>query len=475
MTLFVRLALTLGLVVAGAGRAAADCTVDPGGALGLPGGYPTINAALADPACLSAGVINVVCQPAGCTDTNVLINGLSNVTIRALEVPGVNGPAVLIGTGGNPAVVITNSSEIAIEGFSSILGPPFAVWIDASKVNLVGPTVGGVARYLDLTSPGGTAMKVNGDSQVDVTQVGFHASTTGLELTAAGGLGPSVTARAVAFLDNGQAVDMVGPAGGCGPSPATVLNVDGDGGGAWLNYVMRNVNGFRLRGRSSVQLDHTVLASNLYTMAAPGNETLFAVRDASRLEARNALIYDNDAHPGLTGPFAGGFNTGSVLLDHTSCDQSSFIASTVINNAADITFGVGGSGRLVLDHTLVAGNWGKTLSMSSYYVAHGNTCPPLSLTAAAVWGNKLIADPVACLPPPLIVGWNPNPIVSASTPRTIVGYPTVPAPWTDLYLINHLEPFVYALPVGLFLGRPWSVDALHDDVADLDVGYHNPH
>ena len=40
MTLFIRLALTLGLVVAGAGRAAADCTVDPGGALGLPGGYP---------------------------------------------------------------------------------------------------------------------------------------------------------------------------------------------------------------------------------------------------------------------------------------------------------------------------------------------------------------------------------------------------------------------------------------------------
>jgi hypothetical protein len=153
------------------------------------------------------------------------------------------------------------------------------------------------------------------------------------------------------------------------------------------------------------------------------------------------------------------------------------VASTVINNGTDIVFAIEGSGQLTLDHTLVAGNWGKVLSMSSYYVATG-ACPPVTPIASNFRKNRLNADPAVCLPPvsasTLSLSWNPNVTVSAATPRTLAAYPDVVAPWTDLYLIRRRQPIPYALPAGLYVGRPWSVDGVNADTGRLDVGYHNP-
>ena len=204
------------------------------------------------------------------------------------------------------------------------------------------------------------------------------------------------------------------------------------------------------------------------------NAYLFRVEDSSHVEVRNALIYDNDATPGLTGPYNGGFNTASIIYTSTSCAASSFVASSIVNNAADLVFNIGGAGLLTLDHVAIAGDWGKVFSMSGYYVAHMNTCPPLTIIGTTVWNNSVLADPVVCQPPGLIF-WNPN-AVPNNPPRTLVNYPTLDPPPPAIYLINLFEPnTAAALPPGLYVGRPWSVNGITDESDNvLDVGYHNP-
>ena len=156
------------------------------------------------------------------------------------------------------------------------------------------------------------------------------------------------------------------------------------------------------------------------------------------------------------------------------CALGSILLTTA--NAADITFGVSGSGQVNLDHTVVVGNWGKTLSMSSYYVGHGGTCPPLGMSAAFFWNDHVYADPGACLPPPpfLRLTWNPKPLVSANTPRTLVAYPDIPSVFLDLYLIRLRQPLPVAYPTDLYAIRQWSVNGKRAERGRLDVGYHNP-
>jgi len=289
--------------------------------------------------------------------------------------------------------------------------------------------------------------------------------------TAAGA--PTVKLSGAAFLHNRLAASVAGPMVGCNSATQALLEVRGDTT-AWLNYVLDNNEGFRLTGRSVLVLDHGVLANNLDVPGPFPNAYLFRVADSSHVEVRNALIYDNDARPGLTGPWpGGGLNTASIIYSSTSCAASSFVASTVVNNAADLMFNIGGTGLLTLDHVAIAGNWGKVLSMSGYYVAHGNTCPPLTIIGTTVWNNAVLADPAVCQPPGLI-GWNPG-AVPNNPPRTLVNYPAIdPAP-TAIYLIGLLQPLVTPLPAGLYVGRPWSVDGITNDTNNvLDVGYHNP-
>jgi hypothetical protein len=287
---------------------------------------------------------------------------------------------------------------------------------------------------------------------------------------------PFVQITGAAFLRNDIAARITGPQSNCAgvlPPPAT-LELRGDTT-AWLNYVFENHEGFDLFGRSVLRIDHGVLANNLDQVIGPFNNAyLFHVANASWVEVRNALIYDNDATPNLTPPYAGGgMNTASIIYSSTSCAQSSFTAATIVNNAADLIFNIGGTGLLALDHVAIAGNYAKVLSMSGYYVHHGNTCPPLALTGVTVWNNKTIADPVACLPPSLI-SWNPN-AVPNNPPRTLASYPAIDPPLTANHLINRLEPTMTPPPAGLFGGRPWSVDGItSEDTVRLDVGYHNP-
>jgi hypothetical protein len=461
---------------------AATCTVDPTGSSGLPGTFTSVNAALFGGCGSPGSVVEIWCPVAGCTDSDLLISGLTDVTIRSLEAGGGSGPVTLAAVGAPQAVRVTGSTNIRFEGISRYESPHTGVQIEDSEVTLLGPSTGAataIAQRYAAISGSVQGMLVWGDSKVTARWVGWADSQTGLRMVETPSGEPVVSASGVAFLDNGLAADVAGPPGGCpAASPGTVLDIRSDFETAWLNYVMGNVEGFRLRGRAQLAIDHTVLANNLVQMGPGGtNPVLFEVLDSSRLEARNVLVFDNDMLPGLTLAFAGGFNVAGIILQHLSCAESIFTASTVVNNASDLVFGIDGSGRLTLDHTVVAGNWGKVLSMSSWYVSHGNTCPPVDPIAAHFWGNRIDADPAVCLPPPaagLRTTWNPRVKTSLATPRELAAYPDVVAPWTDLYLIRRRQPVPYALPAALYVDRLWSVNGKSPDLVRLDVGYHNP-
>lgn len=459
---------------------AATCTVEPAGPTA--GNYLSVSEALSAGGCDAPGsVIEISCPAPGCSDFDVKIDGLTDITVRSLESSG-DGPVTLsatpAGAATGPAVKVTGSTGIVFDGISDYVSTKTAVEVEDSDVTFMGPTVSGIQRYGDLDGIKG--MEAKGLSDVLLKWMGSSGGRIGLRLVSTDSGSPTVTAKGVALLDNIQAVEVFGASGGCGTTflPAA-LKFRSDFETAWLNYVMGNVEGFRLRGWSELLMDHTVLASNIYQLPPNGgNPELFDVRGASRLKVRNSLLYDNDTIPGLSGRWPGpptGAPAGTIL-QHESCGKSSFQASSVINNAADLVFNMGGSGKLELDHTLVSGTWGKVISMSSYYVSHGNTCPPITTIATNFRGNNIDADPGVCTPPSpgLDTTWKPGVTVSPNTPRTLTGYPDVPAPWTDLYLINKREPIPYALPSNLYMGRDWSVNGINPDKKRLDVGYHNP-
>jgi hypothetical protein len=464
------------------GTATAACVVDPTQTSPYFPSYMSVNQALADPACSAPGsLIEIWCPAGGCTDSKVVVNGLSDITIRSMELTVGAGAVTFSGVGPDPALEVQSATGIVIEGISVFTAAQRAVGVLDSTVTFIGLGALATPRYGQVLG-GLTGMVVAGFSSVDLSWMGFTGALTGLRLDSPGGVPPSVHATGVAFQDNELAVDVIGPPLGCPPPGGTalpaLLEIRSDFDVAWLNYVMHNVEGFHLSGRADLRIDHTVLATNLYQMAAGGfNPLLFSVSDSSRLEARNILAYDNDMTPAFTGPYAGGVNTAGYILLHQSCDESIFRASTVVNNAADIVFGVDGSGRVTLDHTLAAGNWGKVLSMSSWYVAHGFTCPPVSAIAANFKGNRINADPAACLPPAPMLNttWNPRvTLPPLPPPRYLFTYPDIPAPRTDLYFIRKRSPLPTPLPPDLYLGRQWTVDGIHPDTNKLDVGYHNP-
>jgi hypothetical protein len=462
------------LVLAGAPASAATCVVDVGGALGIAGAFASTNAALG--ACNSPGdVIEIQCPIGGCTDTNVAIAARTGLTLRSSELDGIGGPVALLGVNNQPALQVTNNSSVTVSGIASYSAQQVAVWVNNSEVDFL--TVAAAspppARYATFSAPN-IALLVEGSSNVELAQVGFNDSATGIVMTTSPAGAPYVKASGAAFLRNRLAARVTGPMAGCLASgPKATLELRGDTT-AWLNYVLDNNEGFHLRGRAALLLDHGVLASNLDQAGPFNNAYLFHLQHSSYVDVRNALIYDNDARPGLTGPFAGGINTASIIYSSTSCAASSVTASTVVDNAADLMFNIGGAGLLTLDHVAISGNWGKVLSMSGYYVAHTNTCPPLTLTGTTVWNNAVVADPIQCLPPAVLV-WDPQ-AIPVNPPRTLANYPTIDPPPAAIYPITAFEPTTVALfPAGLFDGRPWSVDnATPDDDGVLDVGYHNP-
>jgi hypothetical protein len=468
-----RTILILGaLAAATAPSHAATCIVDVGGALGIPGAFASTNAALA--VCNNSpggDVIEIHCPTAGCTDTNVAVLARTGLTIRA-AVPG--GPVSLLGVNNQPALQITNNSSVVVSGIAAYSAPQIAVWISNSNVDFLAtcPDLA-VCAYRTFSAPN-IGLLVDGASVVELAQPGFNDAAIGISMTTTAAGAPHVVASGAAFTRNRIAASIAGPQAGCNSATKATLELRGDST-AWLNYVLDNNEGFHLRGRSALIVDHAVLANNLDQPGPFNNAYLFALADSSYVEVRNALIYDNDARPGLTGPFAGGNNTASIIYSSTSCARSTFTATSVINNAADLVFNIGGAGLLTLDHVAISGNWGKVLSMSGYFVAHMGACPPLTLIGATVWNNARTADPIACLPAALIT-WNPN-AVAVSPPRTLASYPAIDPPPAAIYPIKVFEPLAAApLPPGLFDARPWSVDnATLDDDGVLDVGYHNPH
>jgi hypothetical protein len=463
------------LAAAASTVSAATCLVDPGGALMIAGAHASTNAALA--VCNAPGsVIEVRCPVGGCSDPNVVINGLVNITIRSSELDGLGGPVSFESINNLPALQIRNSAAINVSGISGFAGQQVAVWIVDSEASFKTPDAIALGRYTTF-SAANMALLVEGSSSVTLVHAGFNDSTTGIWMTGSPAGAPHVTVIGAAFLHNRMAARLVGPLTGCNGPKEALLDIRGDTTTAWLNYVMENHEGFWLMGRSRVRLDHTVIANNLGTPGVLPNAYLFRIQHASGVEVRNALIYDNDASAALTPPYPGGMASGgaSIIYSSESCAPSQFVATTIVNNAADVMFGFGrnDAGLLTLDHVAITGNWGKVFSDSAFWVKQG-ICPPVTLLGATVWNNRVLADPIGC-EPPQIIGWSPN-AVPNNPPRTLVNYPLIDLPPTSIFLINSFEPLAAApLPPGLFVGRPWSVNGIKDESDNvLDVGYHNP-
>ncbi|MFN3200614.1 MAG: hypothetical protein ACE366_19600 [Bradymonadia bacterium] len=466
------------LSFAAASADAATCFVDPTGTSGIAGAYASTQAALAGTCNTPGSVIELWCPAGGCADGSVSISGLSDITIRSQELAGSSGPVGFSASAAGPAVHVSKSFNIRFEGFDHYYSNSWAVAVEDSDVFFEGPGSLPSPRYSDVH--GARGMRVDGASHVQLSWVGFSHNRVGLAMQSNLNGSPFVTGEGLAFVGNELAADLVGGDPLCstvGDGPS--LTIGGDYGVSWLNYVMGNTAGFQLRGSADLRMDHTLLANNLNrALSMGGNPHLISLNDASSFEGRNLLVYDNDSHGGLTGPYAGGVNTAGVILNHSSCGKAALVASTIINNATDLVFNIesASSGDLALDHVVTHGNWGKLLSMSSWYTSHGSACPPLVMNDTASWGDRVIADPATCTPPTLTTTWDPVPTVAFFTPRTVRGYPNLNRPRRNLYLINRRQPsFTGAGPAGLFHSRPWSVDGVNNDAdARLDMGYHNP-
>ncbi|KIG14617.1 hypothetical protein DB30_06496 [Enhygromyxa salina] len=453
---------------------AAICQVDPAGAFGMP--FATIDDAIALGGCGAVGsIIEVYCPLGGCVHPSATIAGLNDITVLSAELWG-NGPVSFNNSYSPNALMIHNSTQIVVEGFDHFNANGRAIEIINSDAFVVGHP--GIGRY--TRTSGTTGVYVEGGSNVDLLYVAFVWNKTGLELQGfAGPLGPRVNATSIVALNNDRAIVSDGASG-------PVLDIRSDYGLAMHNYIMRNDEGIIAKGNSNVTVDHTLFAGNLRLLpGAPISPALLEVDGNADMTVRNALIYDNDAkpNPGVQLPWSawssptacgGGpcTNTNGKILQHQSGGVVKIIASTIIDNQTDLVFNVdaAGSGQLIVDHTILAHNWGKVFSMSTWWPG----CPPVQGIDSFFWDNRVDADPLACMPPGMGT-WNPAPISGAMTPDLVPGFPGIPAPFTDLYWVTSFAPTSpYPLPGGLYLGPAWGVDGATPDSNPLDVGYHNP-
>jgi hypothetical protein len=485
MKLIEQLAIGVCLLATAIQAEAATCVVDASGL--IPGSYPDINAALAPSACGSAGsTIHVYCPAAGCTYGSTRVLGRNKINIRSMEVTGSGGPVTINQTLFPWAVQIRKSTGIVFEGIHAYRSNVTGILVQDSDASIVGLIRPFPPRYSRVEAY--TGIEVTGDSGVGLSAVGVASNHTAMRIASRGSRHPVVFAEAIALLDNEIAVEMDGGGVTCPAGGGPTLDLRGDFGAAWLNYVMGNVEGFLLHGSSRLRIDHTVLAGNLRTL--PGYRAvplLFELQDASRLEGRNLLAYDNDGYPnpGTPTPWsactAACTNTPGAILHHETCDEAVLEASTFSDNQNDLIFHLAyalgaGSGLLTLDHVIVADSWGKVLSQSSFFTTSSG-CASVSATGSSFWDNSVDSDPAPCMPGSGIdTTWNPA--FSYSTfPVTLTGYPVIPAPFAALYLMAAPnEPIVpYPQPPNLYLGRDWTVDGVTPDADQaLDMGYHNP-
>ena len=451
---------------------AAICQVDPAGAFGMP--FATVDAALSGPCNTPGSIIEVYCPLGGCVHPGTTVSGLNDIYIVSAELWGFGSVTMTNSYSGN-AVSIQNSTGIVFEGFDSYVANNRAIEIINSDATILGPV--GLGRYSHTSA--NTGVFVGGDSDVDLHWVGFRFNKTGLELSGgAGPKGPKVLAEGVAALNNDVAVHSHG-------SNGPRLDIRGDSGPTLHNYVMRNHEGVIAEGNSLVEIDHTIFAGNLRLRpGSPAFPNLLEVANSASMALRNTLIYDNDAvpNPGVQLPWSawsgitacGGSpctNTNGRILQHDSMGGVTITASTIIDNQTDLVFNLlnTGSGQLLVDHTIMAHNWGKVFSMSTWWPS----CPPATGVDSFFWDNRVDADPVACTPPG-IGTWNPGAISAGYTPDTLFGYPTFTPSFMDLYWVTQLEPSAAPIPGGLYLGPAWTVDGATMEVGALDVGYHNP-
>ncbi|EDM73697.1 hypothetical protein PPSIR1_13750 [Plesiocystis pacifica SIR-1] len=467
------LLITASVFLAPAIANAAVCQVDPSGSFGMP--HATIDDAIAFGGCDAANsIIEVYCPAGGCTHPSATISGLSDITVVSAELWG-HGPVQMTNSYSANALSIDASTGIVIEGFDLITANDRAIEIVDSEVVVLG--LPGLGRYTQTS--GTTGVYVEGNSQVELLYVGMTFSGTGLEvLTGGSAMAPQVAATGMVAMNNDRAAVVDG-------SPGPVLDIRSDYGLAVHNYVMRNDEGIYAGGESDVTIDHTLFAANLRLWpGSPLAPVLLEVDGHADMTLRNVLIYDNDAkpNPGVQVPWSmfrwpwscGGspcLNTPGKILEHGSSGMVEIVASTVIDNQTDLVFNISGSGsgQMIVDHTILAHNWGKVFSMSSF-----SGCPPVQGVASYFWDNRVNAAPVGC-PPPGIGIWDPAPISAGFTPDDVPGFPSIPAPFGDLYWVTSYEPMApYALPAGLYAGPSWAVDGSTIDGDPLDVGYHNP-
>src|SRR5262245_16379331 len=208
----------------------------------LAGAFASTNAALA--VCNTPGsVIEVRCAAGGCSDNNVLVDGLDNIIIRSSELDGRGGPVSFESINNLPALHIRNRSAINLSGIPGCAGQQVGVWIVDSEASFQTPAAMALGRYSTFTAAN-IALQVEGSSSVTLVHAGFNDSTTGIWMIGSQAGAPHVTINGAAFLHNRMAARLAGPMTGCNGASEALLDIRGDATTAWLNYVMENHEGF---------------------------------------------------------------------------------------------------------------------------------------------------------------------------------------------------------------------------------------
>jgi len=410
-----------------------------------------------------------------------------------MELTGTGGPVNLTPTTDPWALKIERSARSNFEGFNAITSDTDAVLIDKSnRIIFSGPSTLATPRYT-IVSAGDTAVHIRSKSRVTLGAIAMSDSGIGLSLENDGGRRPRVVAEGVAFTNNEIAGKLTGGRTYCKPKKGPSLDILGDFNLSWLNYVMNNVEGFLLSGSAILNIDHTVMGGNLHRVPSyRSTGYLFELNEASRLVGRNLAVYNNDMDPNAgistawstcVGPC---INTPGKILHHETCDEAIFESSSFVDNQTDLVFHLdyasgAGSGRLTLDHVMVANSWGKVLSESSFF-STSTGCAAVNSIDSYLWDNRVDVDPASCMPADLTNTWDPL-VVSTGAPASLSSLPDIPTPLTSLYLMTSLEPTPgYPHQPDLYKPtstRNWTVDGttiddLSEAVPALDVGYHNP-
>jgi hypothetical protein len=452
------------------------CDVDPTGSLGYP--FGTIEDALTNGGCDQPGSEIVVhCPEWGCGHPATEIQRLDKITIMSGENPDKpEGPVWFDGKSDPWAVRVVDSRDIRFLGFSGYYTREIAIDVVDSSVRVAGPQELGFPFYADVQ--GWMGVHVAGASEVELAWVGVRGNTRGMRIESTANGTPKVSATGLAVLDNVVAVEMAGLSTTC-PAPAgPLLAIHGDFGPTWLNYVMGNDEGFLLSGDARLEIDHTVLGGNLrHHPPNRANGFLFDLRDASKIYARNIVVYDNDriVNPGVALPWSQtqGPNTASIVLWHASCEKSSILASSFVDNESDLLFHLdtSGTGRMILDHIVAANNSGKTISASGFWPG----CPQLDVTGSMFWENRTGMDPPACEAGFTQTTNNVDPsiITAPDTDDQLPSYPKIVDPSDHIYRLDPFEPNTLPAPAGLYSWKDWGVDGSADIDAEIDVGFHN--